>query len=181
MAKPKISLIAAIGNKRELGKDNKLLWHIPEDLARFKKLTSGHVVIMGRKTFESIGRPLLNRTNIMVTRKSNYIARGCIITHSIKEALQEAKKQASRKAASAALNRDLSLSKVSGSWVFIIGGAQLYQQTIDIADRLYLTIVQGSFDADAFFPDYSLFNKVISKQIHSSDNYTYTFLTLEKN
>lgn len=175
MNKAKICIIAAIGENRELGKDNKLLWHIPEDLKRFKELTLGHSVIIGRKTFESIGRPLPNRTNIIVTRDKDYKAEGCIVTHSIEEAIKAARETTSGVSIeSDAFNKPLDR-------VFIIGGAQIYQQSIKFADRLYLTLVHASFpDADAFFPDYSAFTKVIAKGIRSSAGYKYTFLELER-
>lgn len=127
-----ISIIAAIGPKRELGKNNRLLWHIPEDLKRFKKITNGHTVIMGRKTFESIGKPLPNRTNIIVTRDGNFTAANYLVTHSLNEAIEMAKKHGETEA-------------------FIIGGGQIYEQAIGIADKLYLTIVKGDFTADTFF------------------------------
>lgn len=136
----KISLIAAIASgNRALGKDNQLIYKIPEDLQRFKKITEGHAVIMGRKTFESIGRPLPNRTNIVITRDSNYVASGCIVVQSLEEAL-----------------RFVSLAQGDNE-IFIIGGGQIYQEAIDKANKLYLTIVEGSPDADTFFPDYSGF------------------------
>lgn len=171
---PKINIIAAIGQNRELGKDNKLLWHIPEDLKRFKKLTTGHVVIMGRKTFESIGRPLPNRTNIVITHDRNYTytAKGCVVTHSIEEALEIAYRKYRK--ARPCDKQGQPLKKE----IFIIGGGQIYKQTLPLADRLYLTIVEGNFDADTFFPNYSRFNKVITEENRSSGNYNYTFLTL---
>jgi len=171
----KISIIAAIGKNRELGKDNRLLWHIPEDLKRFKKITTGHVVIMGRKTFESLGRPLPNRVNIIITRDKNYqikkdnssidrsIEPKTRICISLEEAIRLAKKL-----------------KPDDNEVFIIGGGQIYKQAINIADKLYLTVVEGEFDADTFFPDYSRFNKVLYKKTGQTDKYCYEFLELEK-
>lgn len=156
----KISLIAAIGENRELGKDNKLLWDIPEDLKRFREKTSGHTIIMGRKTFESIGRPLPNRTNIVVTRDVNYEQKGVIIVHSLEEAFRQVQNKEEE--------------------IFIIGGGQIFEQSIGLADKLYLTIVHKKFDADAFFPDYSMFKKVVFKQEGESNSYKYTFLELEK-
>lgn len=151
-----LSIIAAIGDNRELGKNYQLLWHIPEDMKRFKALTSGHTVIMGRKTFESIGKPLPNRTNIIITSNKEFSAPGCIITHSLDEAIK--------------LSNDIE--------TFIIGGASIYSQAIDRADKLYLTKVKGTFDADIYFPDYSRFSKVVSSVQKHDDTYTYTFLEL---
>lgn len=157
--KAKISIIAAIGSNRELGKDNKLLWHIPEDMQRFKQLTLGHPVIIGRTTFESLGKLLSERINIIVTRNKNYKAERCIICHSIEEAIKIAKEKDQNE-------------------IFIIGGGQIYEQGIKYADKLYLTIVEGSFEADTFFPDYSRFNKVIYKKEGQNSQYQYTFLEL---
>lgn len=156
-----ISIIAAIGENRELGLNNKLLWHIPEDLKRFRQFTTGHVVIIGRKTYESIGKPLPNRTNIIITRDPNFQATGCIITHSLEEALKVAKEK-------------------EKSEIFIIGGGQIYKQAIDIADKLYLTIIDAAFAADTFFPVYSKFDKIISKEEKQNEKYKYTFLIFTK-
>lgn len=158
--KPIISLIAAIGENRELGKNNQLLWHIPEDLKRFRKITKGHVVIMGRKTFESIGKPLPKRTNIIITKDKTYHP-PVIVCHSVIEAIEVAKRKEKEE-------------------IFIIGGGQIYHQTIPFADRLYLTIVEGTFAADTFFPDYSQFKKKIFAEKRKSAGYQYQFLILEK-
>ena len=160
----KISMIAAIASgNRALGKDNKLIYHIPEDLKRFKKLTSGHVIIMGRKTFESIGQPLPNRTSIVITRDPDYFAEEVIIAHSLDEALQKAEG-----------------NPPAGGEIFIIGGGQIYQEAIKLADKLYLTIVEGNPEADTFFPDYSEFKKVVFEESHESDGLKYKFLDLER-
>jgi dihydrofolate reductase len=151
-----VSIIAAIGDNRELGKDNKLLWHIPQDLKRFKNLTTGHTVIMGRKTYESIGIPLPNRTNIVITKDNAFTAPGCLIAYSLDEAIE----------------------KSNDTETFIIGGASIYSQAINRADKLYLTKVKGSFDADTYFPDYSRFSTVVSSVQKQDDRYTYTFLEL---
>lgn len=155
-----ISLIAAIGPNRELGLNNKLLWHIPEDLARFKKITLGHPVIMGRKTYQSIGKPLPNRINIVVTHDQNFKAPPEVkICNSLEEAITTAKQQAAGE-------------------IFIIGGASIYQQAIPFADKLYLTVVKGTFKADTFFPDYSPFKKVVFEEKHQTDKYIFTFVEL---
>jgi len=179
-----ISIIAAIGPNRELGKDNKLLWHISEDLKRFKKLTQGHAVIMGRKTFESLGRPLPNRINIVVTRDVEKFKilnpkfqinpkseiQNPIVCSSLAEAIK---------------NVSCSMLHASCPEVFIIGGGQIYHQGLPLADKLYLTLVEktpehpdGKFEADTFFPDYSEFKKVILKEVHEESGYKYTFLEL---
>lgn len=161
MNKPTISIIAAIGKNRELGKDNKLLWHIPADLKRFQKITLSHPVIMGRKTFESIGKALPGRINIIITENKKFKVEDCIVCHSLGDAVKIASKKDKKE-------------------IFIIGGGQIYNQAINLADKLYLTIVQGNFDADTFFPDYSRFNKVIRREEGKYKQYRYTFLELEK-
>jgi dihydrofolate reductase len=162
MNKPKISIISAIAAKdRAIGKDNQLLWHIPEDLKRFKAITKGHPIIMGQKTFESLGKPLPNRTNIILTFDKNYKAPGAIIVYSVDEALKEAK-------------------KVEKDEIFFIGGGQIYAQAVKFADKLYLTLVEGDYEADTFFPDYSDFKKVVYEEPRESDGYKYKFLEIEK-
>lgn len=172
MKKPIISMIAAIGKNRELGKDNKLLWHIPEDLKRFKRLTEGHVVIMGRKTFESIGKPLPNRINIVITRKIQMTkskdqikskTQNLYFSDSLEKAIQLAK----------------NLQSIPGE-IFIIGGASIYHQGLKYADKLYLTIVDKEYpDADAFFPDYSEF-KITKEEKKSRKEYLYKFIEFIK-
>ena len=160
-----INIIAAIGKNRELGKDNKLLWHIPEDFKRFKTLTSGHIVIMGRKTYKSIGKPLPNRINIIVTRNRSWTALGCTVCYSMEEALRLA---------------SLAQSKQSKE-IFIIGGAEIYKQGIQYADKLYLTLVNQEYpEADAFFPDYSEFKKIIFEENHFSGKIKFKFINLTK-
>ena len=157
-----ISIIAAIGDNRALGKDGKLPWHLPADFARFKTLTRGHTVIMGRKTYESIGRPLPERTNIVITRDEAYTAPGCIVVHSFDDALV----------------------KAIGDEVFVIGGAQVYAEAIPHADRLYITHVHGSFEADTFFPEITISEwKVMQKEEVPADkknNCAATFVMYEK-
>lgn len=156
-----LSLIAILGKNRELGKDNKLIWNIPEDLARFRKITANHPVIMGRKTFESIGRPLPNRTNIVVTSDPYVRVGGVEVAGSLDEAIAFAKKSP------------------GSEEIFIIGGGQVYAQAIDKADRLYLTVVDATAPADTFFPDYSRFTKIIAKESHESGGYRFDYIMLE--
>lgn len=159
----KISLIAAIASgNRALGKNNRLIYHIPEDLKRFKEITSGHPIIMGRKTFESIGMPLPNRTNIVITHDPEYYAEETEVVHSLDEALNQAH------------------GKPGDEEVFIIGGGQIYQEAIKLADKLYLTIIEGNPEADTFFPDYSDFKKVVSEENHEKDGLKYKFLDIER-
>lgn len=159
----KVSMIAAIASgNRALGKNNELIYHIHEDLQRFKKITSNHLIIMGRKTFESIGKALPNRINIVITRQPNFSAENVIIIHSLDEALR------------------LSQLKVGDEEVFIIGGGQIYEEAIKKADKLYLTIVEGNPDADTFFPDYSDFKKVVFEEEHEENGIEYKFIDLER-
>src|SRR5580658_3769073 len=134
---PRISLIAAIGaNNRALGKNNQLLWHIPDDLKRFKEITNGHPVIMGRKTWESLPekfRPLPGRLNIVVTRQEHYEADGAITSPSLEDAFEIARAEKSDE-------------------LFVIGGGELYKEALPLADKLYMTIVDDEKDADVFFP-----------------------------
>jgi len=127
-----VTIIAAAADNDALGKDNNLIWHLSEDLKRFKKLTSGHAIMMGRKTFESMPKALPNRRNIIITRNKNYLAEGAEICTSIEEALSVVK-------------NDLQ--------PFIIGGGEIYRQSMALADRIELTRIHEEFDADTFFPN----------------------------
>lgn len=161
MTKPIISLICAIFENRAIGKDNKLLIKIPEDLKRFKNITRGHTVVMGRKTFLSIGRPLPNRNNIIITSNTEFKPEGCVMAFSVEDALSKAK--------------EIELEEI-----FIIGGGQIYAQTISLADKLYLTVVEGKQEADTFFPEYKEFSKITFEQNGQFENYHYKFLELTK-
>ncbi|MBI3495317.1 dihydrofolate reductase [Candidatus Berkelbacteria bacterium] len=158
---PIISIISAVDRKRGIGKNNKLLWDIPEDLQRFRTITSGHPIIMGRKTFESIGRPLPKRTNIVVMHRGETVPEGVIACYSMQEAIAEAKKHDTQE-------------------IFIIGGGQIYALGLQYADKLYLTVVDGEFEADTYFPDYSAFGKVVSQVKSHDDHHNYTFYELTK-
>ena len=161
MNNPTISIIAALAENRTIGKQNQLLWKIPEDMKRFRQITAGHSVIMGRKTYDSIGKPLENRTNIIITRNNDLKAEGCVVVSSLEEALEEAK-------------------KVEHNEIFIIGGGDIYRQSLPFTDKLYLTIVKGAYDGDVFFPDYSAFTNEKLRKESSDENYKYTFLELTK-
>jgi len=169
----KISLIVAMGRNREIGVKNKLLWKIPEELKRFKEVTTGHPIIMGRKTHESIGRILPNRTNIIVTRDMRYEIReeGAVVVHSLDEAIKYAESEI---AAPPLASRN--------DEIFIIGGAQVFAEALPLADRLYVTLVDADFpEADTFFPQYEHeFSKKVFEGEQESSGYTYKFLELEK-
>lgn len=160
-----LSLIAVIGKHRELGKDNHLLWKIPGDLPRFKRITWGHPVIMGRKThstFQYNGGPLPGRTNIVVTRNPDFHPDGFLVAHSIEEA------------------REIAAAAPGSEEVFVIGGGQLYKATMAVADRLYLTLVDATAAADTFFPDYAAFRTVVSEETQQAGDFKVTYLTLER-
>ena len=148
-------------SKMGIGKNGQIPWHIAEDLQRVKKLTTGHTIIMGRKTFESIGRPLPNRKNIIVTHNLSYNSMGCEVATSLHDAIE--------------------LAKAAGETEsFIFGGGDIFAQAIIFTDELYLTIVEGDFGADTFFPDYSEFtHKIVDQDLEEGD-YRFKFLTLIK-
>ena len=156
-----ISIIVVIGKNREIGCDNKLLWDIPKDMERFTKITKGHPVLMGDKTFESIGSPLPERTNIIITRDKNYKAPGCKIVYSIEDAIQLGNKEDKEE-------------------IFIIGGGSIYKQTIDIADKLYLTVVDDAPKADTYFPDYSQFKNIVYEEDAEDNGLRFKFLELTR-
>jgi dihydrofolate reductase len=158
------TIVVAMGEKNEIGADNQLLWHLPKDLKHFKDLTSGHPIIMGRKTYESIGKALPNRTNIVISRKKNWFEEGILIVGSIKEAVKFAKK----------IDEN----------IFIIGGGNVYEQTMEIADRLEVTVVKAELKADTFFPKIdSKIWKLSEEVFHEKDEknqYDFSFQTYEK-
>lgn len=159
-----VTIIAAIAENNALGKDNQLIWHLPADLKRFKKTTLNHVVIMGRKTFESLGKPLPNRTNILITRDKNYKAEGCVVVNSLKEALETAAKEDENP--------------------FILGGAEIYKQALPFTDKLDVTFVHHQFDANVFFPeiDKTIWKETSREDFKSDENnkYDYSFVTFER-
>lgn len=160
-----ITIIAAIAKNNALGKDNDLIWHLPADLKRFKKTTSGHHILMGRNTFESIGKPLPNRTSVIITRNNDYFKDGCLVANSLEKALELAK------------NDDK---------IFIIGGAQIYKYAIEnnLADALDITIVHQEFEADVFFPeiDTSIWQEVSRENFKADEKnkFDYSFVRYVK-
>lgn len=164
MSSPEIAIIAALGKNRALGKDNKLLWRIKEDLQRFKRLSMGHPVIMGRKTFESIGKPLPDRTTLVITRDKNWTAEGVTVMHSFEDALNLAK-------------------TLDTERLVIAGGAEIYTCALSYTTKLYLTLIDDSSkEADAFFPAYEhIFTKKTFEEIHeSAEKLIYTWIDLER-
>ena len=159
----KLSIIVAISANNAIGKDNQLLWHLPADLKHFKEITSGHTIIMGRKTYESIGKPLPNRRNIVITRQEDLTIAGVEIVHSLADAVTLCEK-------------DLEL--------FIIGGAEIYQHALPETNRIYLTTVHKDYDADVFFPQLTVNDwTTVNQEYHETDeknSVAYTFSTLER-
>jgi len=164
-----ISIVCIIGKNNAIGRNNQLLWDLPTDMKHFREVTKGGVVIMGRKTFESIGRPLPKRTNIIITRDQNYHAEGCIVATSLEEAISISKK--------------FPPSPYEGEGrgeVFIIGGGEIYRQALPLTDRLYLTIVEDEPEADTFFPDFKEFTKVLHEEEHEENGFKFKFIDLER-
>ena len=158
-----ITMIAAAAENNALGKDNDLVWHLPDDFKRFKRLTSGHHIIMGRKTFESFPKLLPDRTHVIITRKEDYQPEGTIVVNSMEEALR--------------------VSKLDDQ-PFIIGGGEIYKMGMEKADRIELTRVHAEFDADTFFPEIDKNQWTLVKdQYHEKDEkhkYSFTYLTYER-
>ncbi|TNF27303.1 MAG: dihydrofolate reductase [Deltaproteobacteria bacterium] len=147
-----ISVVVAIGNNGEIGNKGQLLWHLPADLKKFKQTTMGHHMIMGRKTFESIGKPLPGRTTIIVTRNKDYAVNGCLVTSSVEEAIEVAKQAGEQE-------------------VMIVGGGEIYKQSLPLAQRIYLTEVDFVGEADTFFPRVDTQNwDVIETEDHPSES-----------
>lgn len=155
-----IRIIVAMSKNRVIGDSNKLIWSLPTDLKRFKKLTSGSTVVMGRKTYESIGKPLPNRRNIIITRDINYQADRCDIVNSLDEAIL-----------------------LCGSDCFIIGGGEIYKESMEIADKLYLTLVHDEFEGDTYFPEIDKsWVKLIREDFETDETHKhkYSFIEYEK-
>lgn len=159
----KISLIVAMATNRAIGLNNEMPWHLSADLKKFKQITMGAPILMGRKTYESIGRPLLGRTNIIISRNSDYQQPGCLVFNNIEQAIASCQQYEE---------------------IFVIGGATFYEAMIELADKLYLTEIKKEFDADTFFP---VINRTEWKEVAREDilndstvDFSYSFITLEK-
>ena len=153
-----ITLIAACSENRVIGKDGTLIWHIPEDLKRFKKLTLGNPIVMGRKTYESIGKPLPGRTNIILTRDKNFKAENCLVYNKISDVLEIFEK----------------------SNIFVIGGGEIYKQFLDRADRIELTLIHKNFDGDTYFPQIGNDWEVIECQKSNFENIEVDYISYKK-
>lgn len=157
---PRLSVIAALARNRVIGRDNSLPWHLPEDLKHFKVLTMGHHIVMGRKTYESLGRLLPGRTTVIVSRNPDYAVPGAIVVTSLRQAL------------SACAN---------DPEIFLIGGAELYQQSLALADRLYLTEIDAEFEGDAYFPEIAPgdWHEIARERHVSSSGLAFSFVTYD--
>jgi len=160
---PKISIVAAMTPERVMGHNNKMPWHLPADLKHFKEVTWGKPIVMGRKTFESIGRPLPGRENIVITRNRTLSIEGCTVVHSLEEAFEVLKDH---------------------SEIMVVGGADIYEQVLPLANTLYLTRIHQSFEGDTYFPawDAKLWQEV-QCEYHDSDAdnpHPYTFFKYER-
>lgn len=158
-----INIIVAVAKNGVIGDKNSLLWHIREDMVHFRTLTSGHPVIMGRKTYDSIGRPLPKRTNVVITRDTELQIEGCTMAHSLEEAIALFDPEEE---------------------IFIIGGAQIYTQALPLAHRIYLTVVEREYQGDTSFPaiDYSIWKQTSREDFPSGEafEYPFSFITLER-
>ncbi|MGM0932714.1 MAG: dihydrofolate reductase [Bacteroidota bacterium] len=158
-----LTMIAAAAENNALGKENDLVWHLPDDFKRFKKLTTGHHIIMGRKTFESFPQTLPNRTHIIITRNKDYKAKGAVVVHSLERALEIAK---------------------DDPQPFIIGGGEIYKQALPYSEKIELTRVHSEFEADTFFPEIDNTNwELVNEEFHPTDEkhkYAFTYLTYER-
>lgn len=167
MTPPHLSILVAMAKNRVIGKNNALPWQLPPDLKRFKQLTMGHHIVMGRKTYESIGRPLPGRTSIIITRQTDYQAPGAIVVASIDQALKVS-----------------SEGQEIDQEIFVIGGAEIYQQALELCQRIYITEIQQEFDGDTLFPELNQQEwREISREKHRLNDgggFEYHFVVLDR-
>lgn len=159
-----VTIIVAVSENQVIGKDNDLIWNLSSDLKRFKRLTSGHYIIMGRNTFESFPKPLPNRTHVVITRQKNYkVPKGVLVVNSLEKAIEISKEDAQP---------------------YIIGGGEIYKQALDVADRIELTRVHDHFEGDTFFPklDLEVWKEINNERIKKDEKHTcdFSFITYEK-
>ena len=160
-----LSILVAMAENRVIGHNNTLPWHLSADLKRFKALTMGHPIVMGRKTYESIGRPLPGRANIVITRQNDYSADGLIVTNSVENAIKAAEQHCDKN------NRE----------IFIIGGEKLFRQTLHLCHKLYITEIQKVFEGDTFFPEFepNEWDQTVCKEHYSDEcQFAYRFVEL---
>ena len=159
MTKPVISIISSLSENNVIGRDGNLIFKVSEDLKRFKNITMGHPIIMGRNTYLSINKPLPGRNNIVITSSEDFVAEGIIIVRSLAEAIKKAK-------------------TLDNTEIFIIGGGRVFRDVISLADKLYLTLFYKKVKGDTFFPDYSEFKKIVFREEHQDGDLKYEFIDL---
>lgn len=160
----RLSILVAMAKNRVIGRDNRLPWHLPADLKHFKFLTMGQTIVMGRKTYESIGKPLPGRANIVITRQTDYEIPGAVVVNSLEDALLVCEE-----------------TSTTDTENFIIGGEKLYQQTIKICQRMYITEIQSNFDGDVFFPEFNPGDwEETQRDKHVEGNLEYHFVVLDR-
>ncbi|GAB3526692.1 dihydrofolate reductase [Pontibacter brevis] len=159
-----LTIVVAAAENNVIGKDNGLAWHLPADLRHFKQITMGLPILMGRKTYESIGKPLPGRTSIIITTQKDYAAEGCVVVHSLEEAIERA--------------------KALDDTICIIGGAEIYRQALPLTDTIYLTRIHHTFEGDAYLPELKEDDwKTVDQEHHEPDEknkYSYSFLKLDR-
>jgi len=185
----KVSIICAMDEKRGIGKDNKIPWHLKDDLIKLKSLTKDHVVILGRKTYDSMvfyynrtGRPMPGRLYIVITHDKGYkpARENAITVRSVEAAIEKGSLYCHSEFISESQEMPKQVRHDTECEIFIIGGGQIFQQALPLANKLYLTIVEGDHNCDTFFPDYSEFKKVIHEESKESEGHKYKFLELER-
>jgi dihydrofolate reductase len=154
-----VSIIAAMADNRVIGRDNEIPWNLPADMRRFRSITMGHPVIMGRKTFESIGRPLPGRKTVILTRHPDYRAEGCVVVHSLRDAFQEC---------------------ADADEVFICGGGELYREALPLASRIYLTVVHREVAGDTFFPEIPDEFSETAREDRTENMLSFTFILYQR-
>ena len=160
----RLSILVAMAKTRVIGRDNRLPWHLPADLKHFKFLTMGQTIVMGRKTYESIGKPLPGRANVVITRQTDYEIPGAVVVNSLEDALLVCEE-----------------TSTIDTENFIIGGEKLYQQTIKICQRMYITEIQSNFDGDVFFPQFDPGDwEEMQRDKHVDGNLEYHFVVLDR-
>jgi len=163
--RPPLSAIVAMSENRVIGHHNQLPWHLPADLKHFKTITTGHPILMGRKTYESIGKPLPHRSNLILTHEATFKAPGAIVVHSLEAAFLKA-------------------HQLAATELFVIGGAQIYQQLLPAIQQIYLTLIHSRFEGDTYFPELAINEwDEIEREDHAPDDknkYAYSFITLKR-
>ncbi len=174
-----VSLIVAVSQNGVIGADNKLPWQLTEDLKRFKEITMGHPIVMGRKTFEAIGKPLPGRTNIVITHQKDFACCGVLVANSLEQALEICDRRATAQRSEEIVAHPMSADRADQEEVFVIGGASIFEQAMPLADNLYLTLIHQDFDGDTFFKWDKTQWKQVSRE-NRPDPIPFSFILLKK-